>query len=319
MYMNVKVSLLENNKMILVTGGSGMVGNSLKKIIPNAFFISSENYDLKSDNDTRYMFKHLKPKKVIHLAARVGGVKANSEQLGQFYTDNILINTNVLHYSMVYKVDKVLSLLSTCIYPDKVNYPLTEEQIHNGPPHVSNFAYAYAKRMLDVQSKSYRQQYGCNFITAVPNNLFGEHDNFDLNNSHVIPAMIRKMYDAKNNNQDVVLWGDGTPLREFTYSKDLAQILLFLLDSYNGETPINIGNNKEYSIKQIAEIIANKIEFNGQIVWDTTKPNGQFKKPSDNSKLINLGFDKNGYTNINSALTNVCNWYRLNYPNIRGI
>jgi GDP-L-fucose synthase len=305
--------------MILVTGGSGMVGNSLKEIVPDALYISSQNCDLRSEQDVRYMFKHLKPTKVIHLAAKVGGVKANSEQLGQFYTDNIHINTNVLHCSMVYKVEKVLSLLSTCIYPDIVSYPLTEEQIHNGPPHESNFGYAYAKRMIDVQSRAYRKQYGCNFITAVPNNLFGEHDNFDLNNSHVIPAIIRKMYDAKDNNEDVVLWGDGTPLREFTYSKDLAQILLFLLDSYNNENPINVGNTKEYTIKQIAELIAVKIGFNGKIVWDKSKPNGQYRKPSDNSKLINLGFDKNNYTDFNIALTNVCDWYKLNYPKIRGI
>jgi GDP-L-fucose synthase len=317
--MNVKINLLNNNETVLITGGSGMVGNALKELIPNAFFVSSENCDLRSEQDTKYMFKHLKPTKVIHLAAKVGGVKANSEQLGLFYTDNIRINTNVLHYSMIYKVEKVLSLLSTCIYPDKVNYPLTEEQIHNGPPHESNYGYAYAKRMIDIQSRSYRKQYGCNFITAVPNNLFGEHDNFDLNNSHVVPAMIRKMYEAKQKNKDVILWGDGTPLREFTYSRDLAQILLFLLNSYNNEEPINIGNTKEYSIKQIAELIANKVQFNGKIVWDTTKPNGQHKKPSDNSKLISFGFDKNGYTNINDALTNVCNWYKLNYPNIRGI
>lgn len=304
---------------LLVTGGSGMVGNALKEFVPNAFFLSSEVCDLKNQEETNYMFKHLKPNKVIHLAAKVGGVKANSEQLGQFYTDNILINTNILHYSMVYKVEKALSLLSTCIYPDKVVYPLTEDQIHNGPPHESNYAYAYAKRMLDIQSKAYRKQYGCNFITAVPNNLFGEHDNFDLNNSHVIPAMIRKMYDAKNNNEDVVLWGDGTPLREFTYSKDLAQILLFLLDSYNDENPINVGNTNEYSIKEIALLVADKIGFNKKIIWDTTKPNGQYKKPSDNSKLINLGFNKNSYTNFDVALTNVCNWYKLNYPNIRGI
>ena len=306
-------------EQILITGGSGMVGYALRQLIPNAFFASSDNCDLKNSNDTKYMFKHLKPKKVIHLAAKVGGVKANSDYLGQFYTDNVLINTNVLHYSMVYKVEKVLSLLSTCIYPDKVNYPLTEEQIHNGPPHQSNYGYAYAKRMIDIQSRAYRKEYGCNFITAVPNNLFGEHDNFDLNNSHVIPAMIRKMYDAKKNNQDVILWGDGSPLREFTYSRDLAQILLFLLDSYNDENPINIGNTKEYSIKQIAELIANKVGFNGKIIWDTTKPNGQYKKPSDNSKLINIGFSNNNYTDIDMCLTNVCAWYKLNYPNIRGI
>jgi GDP-L-fucose synthase len=131
--------------------------------------------------------------------------------------------------------------------------------------------------------------------------------------------MIRKMHEAKQKNEDVVLWGDGTPLREFTYSKDLAQILVFLLDNYNDENPINIGNTNEYLIKQIAELIALKLEYKGNIIWDTSKPSGQFKKPSDNSKLIELGFDKNGYTNIDIALTNTCNWFKLNYPNIRGI
>ena len=307
------------NKTLLITGGTGMVGNALREISPNAFFVSSEDCDLTSENDTKYMFKHLKPTKVIHLAAKVGGVKANSEQLGQFYTDNIRINTNVLHYSMVYKVEKVLSLLSTCIYPDKVNYPLTEDQIHNGPPHESNYGYAYAKRMIDIQSRTYRKQYGCNFVTAVPNNLFGEYDNFDLNNSHVIPAITRKIYEAKHNKEDVVLWGNGTSLREFTYSKDLAKILMFILETYNNENPINIGNTNEYTIKQIAELIASKLQYDGKIIWDISRPSGQFKKPSDNSKLINLGWDKNNYTNINISLTNTCNWFTLNYPNIRGI
>lgn len=305
--------------MLLITGGTGMVGNALREISPNAFFVSSDNCNLTSESDTKYMFKHLKPTKVVHLAAKVGGVKANMEQLGQFYTENIKINTNVLHYSMVYKVEKVLSLLSTCVYPDVVSYPLTEDQIHNGPPHESNFAYAYAKRMIDIQSRSYRKQYGCNFITAVPNNLFGEYDNFDLNNSHVIPAIIRKIYEAKHNKEDVILWGNGTSLREFTYSKDLAKILMFILETYNSENPINIGNTNEYTIKQIAELIASKLQYDGKIIWDVSKPSGQFKKPSDNSKLIDLGWDKNNYTNLDISLTNTCNWFTLNYPNIRGI
>jgi GDP-L-fucose synthase len=173
--------------------------------------------------------------------------------------------------------------------------------------------------MIDIQSRSYRKQYGCNFITAVPNNLFGEYDNFDLNNSHVIPAIIRKIYEAKHNKEDVVLWGNGTSLREFTYSKDLAKILMFILEKYNNENPINIGNTNEYTIKQIAESIASKLQYDGKIIWDVSKPSGQFKKPSDNSKLIGLGWDKNNYTNIDISLTNTCNWFTLNYPNIRGI
>ena len=184
-------------KNILVTGGTGMVGVALQKLIPDAIFIGSKHFDLKSKEEVSKMFAYYEPEYVIHLAAKVGGVKANKDFLADFYYDNIMINTNVLECAKDYKVKKLLSLLSTCIYPDSVCYPLLEKNIHEGEPHESNFAYAYAKRMLDVQSRAYREQHGCNFITAVPNNLFGENDNFDYNNSHVIPAIIRKIYEAK--------------------------------------------------------------------------------------------------------------------------
>jgi len=265
-------------KKILITGGTGMVGRAFEDILPDASFVNSKMYDLKNQLDVNYLFLHEKPDCVIHLAAKVGGIKANSENLGSFYYDNIMINTNVLEAARKYKVKKVLSFLSTCIYPDKVTYPLDEEQIHLGPPHPSNYAYAYAKRMLDIQSQAYRDQYGCNFITALPNNLFGEHDNFDLENSHLIPAIIRKVYEAKERNKDVVLWGDGTPLREFTYSKDLAKIVLLLMDKYDGREPINIGDTTEYSVKQIAEMIAQIMDYKGNIIWDTSQPSGQHKK-----------------------------------------
>ena len=167
---------------ILITGGSGMVGYALRRIIPDAIFVSSKNFDLRSVEQTETMFAMYEPEQVIHLAAKVGGIKANMENLGDFYRDNIMINTNILESARKYKTGKVLSLLSTCIYPDKVSYPLTEEQIHKGPPHQSNYAYAHAKRMLDVQSRAYRAQHGCNFITAIPNNLYGENDNFEDSN-----------------------------------------------------------------------------------------------------------------------------------------
>ena len=303
--------------MILVTGGTGMVGSALKSLIPSAHFTSTAECDLRNSLDTQRLFSHYRPLEVIHLAARVGGIKANLENLGAFYHDNIMINTNVLEASRKYKVKKVVSLLSTCIYPDEVTYPLTEDQIHAGTPHESNFSYAYAKRMLDVQSRAYRQQYGCNFITAVPNNLFGENDNFDLEDSHVIPAMIRKIYHASLTNKDVHLWGDGSPLREFTYSKDLATILMFLLKEYDGEYPINIGNTKEYSIKEVAQMIAKIMRFSGKIIWQTEMPSGQHKKPSDSSKFKSI-CDTN-YTDFEKALRNTCNWFIMNYPNIRGI
>ena len=229
------------------------------------------------------------------------------------------MNTNVLEACRLVKVEKLVSFLSTCIFPDKVEYPLTEDKIHFGAPHSSNYGYAYAKRMLDVQSRAYRKQYGCNFITAIPNNLFGENDNFDLENSHVVPAMIRKMYEAKLNDEDVTLWGDGSPLREFTYSKDLAEILLFLLEHYDEEGPINVGNTNEISIKEVAETIAGILDFKGQIVWDITKPKGQFRKPSDNSKLLELGWREENYTNFRKALTNVCQYVILKYPHLRGV
>ena len=306
---------------VLVTGGTGMVGKAFNHIETEheLTLVGSRQYNLESWRDTRLMIETHAPDVIIHLAAKVGGIKANMNHQGDFYKNNIMINTNVLEAAQRLKVEKVISLLSTCVYPDNANYPLTEDQIHNGPPHHSNFGYAYAKRMLEVQSRAYRQQHGRNYITAIPNNLFGEHDSFDLENSHVIPAIIRKIYEAKLNNEAVVLWGDGSPLREFTYSKDLADILLFLLDNYNESEPINIGNTQEISIKQVAEIIANILNFKGNIIWDTTKPAGQYRKPSDNSKLLELGWREENYTEFEKALTNTCKWVILKYPNIRGV
>lgn len=298
-----------------------MVGSAFKDLQTkhDLILVGSREYDLTSWKDSLYMVERNKPDAIIHLAAKVGGIKANMENQGDFYTINSLINTNVLKAAKDLKVEKVVSLLSTCIYPDKVEYPLTEDQIHNGPPHASNYAYAHAKRMLDIQSRAYRDQYGCNFITAVPNNLFGENDNFDLENSHVIPAIIRKVYEANLRNENIVLWGDGTPLREFTYSKDLAEILLFLTEHYNDSSPINVGNTREISIKEVAEIICEILNFSGRTVWDSTKPKGQLRKPSDNSKLIELGWRQENYTDFKKALTETCKWAIMNYPNIRGV
>ena len=306
---------------ILITGGTGMVGSAFKGIKTNhkISLIGSKEYDLTDYQDARFAILDHSPDVIIHLAAQVGGIKANIEYAGDFYRNNITINTNVLEAARSFKVKKVVSLLSTCVYPNEVTYPLTEDQIHNGIPHSSNYAYAYAKRMLDVQSRAYRKQYGCNFITAIPNNLFGEHDNFDLENSHVLPAIIRKVHEAKLSGTSVSLWGDGLSLREFTYSRDLAEILLFLLEHYDEPDPINVGNTNEISIKEAAETICEIMDFKGEITWDTTKPKGQHRKPSSNSKLLDLGWRKENYTNFKKALTKTCEWVILKYPNMRGI
>ena len=205
------------------------------------------------------------------------------------------------------------------MYPDSTQLPLVESSLHQGSPHASNFGYAYAKRMLDVQSRAYRKQYGCNFVTAIPNNLFGEYDNFDLKNSHVIPAIIRKVYEANIKSSDILLWGDGSPLREFTYSRDLAAVLIFVLENYNDASPINVGNTDEYSIKSVALMITKIMEFNGNIEWNLEMPTGQYRKSSDNSKLLHLGWDPSLYTPTYNALEKTCKWFMGNYPNVRGI
>ena len=305
---------------ILVTGGTGMIGKALHGVLnKGAVYLSSNDCDLTDYSQTLETFRKYNPNYVIHLAAKVGGIVANMNHLGDFFRENVLINTNVLEASRLCGVNKVVSMLSTCIYPDQCKYPLSETDIHKGPPHYSNYAYAYAKRMLDIQSKAYREQYGCNYVTVVPNNLFGKHDNFDLENSHVLPALIRKFYEATENNKDVVLWGSGTPLREFTYSDDLAKLLVFLLENYNEPEPINVGNTKEISIKDIANMISDIIGFKGKIKWDTTRPDGQLRKPSNGAKLASYGWEQSKYTDHRTALKETCKWFVENYPNVRGI
>jgi len=216
---------------------------------------------------------------------------------------------------------KLVSVLSTCIYPDApyVNYPLTESQLHMGPPHPSNFGYAYAKRMLDVQSRAYRKQHGCNFITVIPNSLYGLHDNYSLESGHVIPALIRKFYEAKMKKLDhVVIWGSGNPLREFTFARDAAKIILWLAENYDGEDPVNIGNNEQVSIRELAEIISEISGFEGSIIFDSSKPDGQYRKPSSNLKLRELGW-QGDYISLRDGLKETIEHFVSVYPNARGI
>ena len=306
---------------ILVTGGRGMVGSAFDRVdtTHTIITIGRKDADLANRSEVLSVIDKAEPDAVIHLAAKVGGVKGNTEFVADFYTENTLMNTNILDCCHEAGVTKVLSLLSTCIYPDDAVYPLTEDQIHLGPPHVSNFGYAYAKRMLDVHSRALRRQYGRNYICAVPNNLYGPHDNFDLENSHVIPAIIRKIWEAKINDSVPVFWGDGSPLREFTFSDDIAKCLIFLLENYEDADPVNVGNIGEVSIKQIVEKTCNILDYKGNIEWDPTKPDGQFRKPSDNSKFIGLGWSNAMYTDFDTGLKRTINWFKQNYPNIRGI
>jgi len=309
-------------KKILITGGSGLLGNSFKKLLPNALYPTSEELNLLDNKSVYFYIENEKPDVVIHLAGKVGGVKNNTEHMYDFYHQNSTINNNVIDACVKNKVEKLVCCLSTCIYPDEkfIDYPLTEEQLHLGPPHDSNFGYAYAKRMVDVQLRAARQQFGLNYISVVPNNIYGEHDNFDLENGHVIPALIRKVWEAQLIGKDTfTVWGDGEIYREFTYVDDIRDTILFCLEHYNSPEPINIGNHNESSLKSVIEIICELLKFEGSIIYDVTKPKGQKKKPSSNEKLLQLGWREDQYTSLELGLKKTCDWFIKSYPNIRGV
>jgi len=302
---------------LLITGADGLVGHAMKELhFYDTCYLSHKYVDLRNFEETKTIFNYIKPTHIIHLAAKVGGVGINSECPGKFYADNTMINFNVLECARLAGVKKLVSFMSTCVFPDKCNYPLNEKDLHNGPPHPSNFAYAYAKRMLEVQSLAYRKEYGCNFITVIPTNIYGPNDNFSLTDGHVIPSLIHKCYLAKMNNTDFVIWGSGEPLREFIYSFDIARLSMWALNYYNEESPIIFSNGNEISIAKIVEMIAEKMNFRGNIIFDKTKPDGQKRKPSDVSKLNSL-YPSFSFTPLPQGLDKTIDWFEDNYPNIR--
>jgi len=310
--------------MKIITGGSGLLGNAFKKLTPNALFPTHKELDLVNKNNTQEYFDKFAASvdTIIHLAGKVGGVKANTQYVSDFYEVNSAINNNLITTCVKNKIPTLVCCLSTCIYPDEkyINYPLTEEQLHNGPPHDSNFGYAYAKRMVDIQLKAVRQQYGYDYIAVIPNNMYGEHDNFDLENGHVIPSLIRKIWEAKINNKPTFeVWGDGEIYREFTYAEDIAKVILFCIDKYNSSEPINIGSTQEYKLKDVIEIITKELNYKGNIVFDTSKPKGQIRKPTSNKKLLDLGWKNEWYTPLEVGLKKTCDWFVNNYPNVRGV
>ena len=304
----------------LITGGNGLLGNAFKRIMQDAIYPDRNEMDCTNYEEVSSVIGAYEPDVVIHLAAKVGGVQANMYEPFMFYHLNSVMNNNIMQACSLRGVPKLVSCLSTCIYPsaEYVTYPLTEDQLHDGPPHESNFGYAYAKRMVDVQTRAIRNQYGLDYISVIPNNMYGEHDNFNLTNGHVIPALIRKIWEAKiSNSPTVSVWGNGQVFREFTYAEDIARAILFCVENYDDESPINIGNSVEYLLADVVEIISEALDFNGTIVYDDSKPIGQIRKPSSNSKLKELGF--NVYTSLIHGIRSTCNWFKTNYPNVRGM
>jgi len=272
---------------ILVTGGSGMVGKFLKKIMPDAIYLSSKDCDLTDFYQVDKLWKEYNPSVVIHLAARVGGIIDNINYPADYLEQNVLMNINVLKASKKYNVDRLIAILSTCIYPDLVeSYPMDETDLHLGPPTPTNFSYGYAKRLMAVHIDSYNKQYGTKYQYLIPCNLYGEYDKFGQN-SHFVAALIKKIIDAKNKNEkSITLFGTGRPLRQFMYAEDLAKVIKICLDRNIYEN-FNVATNENLTIKEIAEIAISSIGENKieDIVFDVTKPDGQFRKDVSISKL----------------------------------
>jgi GDP-L-fucose synthase len=317
-------------KTILITGGTGLVGSALKTVSINYnfkfIFLSSKDCDLTSYSNTLYTFSNYNPDYVIHLAACVGGLFKNMTYKVDMYEKNILINTNVLKVCHEIKVKKVISCLSTCIFPDKTTnnndslkgLKINETMLHDGPPHSSNDAYAYAKRMLEVHSRAYQEQYGDNFICVIPTNIYGPYDNFHLQDSHVIPGLIHRCYLAQQKNEPFIIAGTGTPLRQFIYSEDLAKLILWTLENYNEKEPIilSVPENDEKSINYVATYIAKEFNYENKMEFDTNKSDGQYKKTADNSKLMNLIKSFN-FTPIEEGITKTVDWFVNNYNQCR--
>lgn len=300
------------NKKILVTGGSGLIGNALNELIPNGIFISSTDYDLRKETDVAEMFRVHRPTDVIHLAGKVGGVGTNMKHPVEFYEDNILMNTLLLRYAHKYNVHRLVSFMSTCVFPNEIEYPLEPHKIHLGEPHFSNFGYAYAKRMIEIQTRAYNTQYNRRWFTVIPTNVYGPHDNYNLEDSHVIPALIHKCYLAKKNNTPWTVWGTGNAIREFIYSKDLAEITLWLLNNYTDVSPIIVSTSEQTLIRSVVESIAQKMNFTGEIIFDTSKPEGQHRKPSDITPLKTL-MPYYKFTSVSSGLDATIEWFLNNY------
>jgi GDP-L-fucose synthase len=278
---------------ILVTGGSGLVGNAillLEKEYPNYnfIFLNSKICDLTNYNEVIILFNTIKPDNVIHLAACVGGLFKNMAQKVKMFEDNILINTHVIKAASAVGVKNLIACLSTCVFPDKTEYPINETMLHNGPPHHSNEGYAYSKRMMELHCRLYNESCGTNYICIIPTNIYGPHDNFNLEDGHVIPSLIHKCYLAKKEGIPFEVKGSGRPLRQFIYSMDLAKLIMSTLENNEliGTGNIIVSPEEEYSIREVAELINS--HFGNEIIFNEEYSDGQYRKTADNSKLKEL-------------------------------
>lgn len=305
------------NKRVTVTGGKGFLGRHLISRLAGYGCLSVDiadlpEYNLTDPADIRRLFTATKPDIVIHLAAKVGGIGFNQEKPAELFYDNLMMGAQLIHEAYLHKIEKFVALGTICAYPKFTPVPFKEEDIWNGYPEETNAPYGLAKKMMLVQAQSYRQQYGFNAIFLLPVNLYGPGDNFDPRSSHVIPALIKKCFDAIDSHSDVLeAWGTGNATREFFYVEDAASAICMAADSYDKSEPVNIGAGFEISIKELTELIARLCGFSGKIHWDTTKPDGQPRRLLDTSKAMKeFGFKAT--TDLTTGLGKTIEWYRKN-------
>ncbi|MBJ6119781.1 GDP-L-fucose synthase [Pontibacter sp. BT310] len=287
---------MEKNAKIYVAGHRGMVGSAIcRKLKENGYHNlitrTSSELDLRNQQAVFDFMAEEKPDYIFLAAAKVGGIQANNTYRADFLYENLMIESNIIHAAYLNKVTKLMFLGSSCIYPKMATQPLKEEYLLTGPLEHTNEPYAIAKIAGIKLCEAYRDQYGCNFISVMPTNLYGYNDNYDLNNSHVLPALIRKFHEAKVNSfSEVIVWGTGSPMREFLFADDLAEACLYLMENYNERELVNIGTGEDISIKDLALLVKEVIGFEGGLVFDSTKPDGTPRKLMDVSKLHNTGF-----------------------------
>lgn len=304
---------------VLVTGGNGLCGSAIREESSQYnydYFFSTSEYDLRDKKRVDELFAMVQPDIVIHTAAKVGGIGGNEAMHEEFFYDNILMNANLIRTCIENRIKKLFAFSSVCVFPDDLAI-LEENRMHDGPVFESNFAYGYAKRMVDVHIRAAEKQYGIkNWCSIIPGNIFGKNDMFSIEHGHIIPALMHKLYLAKHNNTEFVIWGDGRSLREFIYVNDLAKVILELISKDTIPNKIIVAGRQEHSIREVVEMLVDIANFNGIIKWDLSKPNGQRNRPSSKKVIDNLlpGFQ---YSDIYNSLKTTWEWFENTYPKIR--
>ena len=303
-----------SKKNVVVTGGAGFLGSVVvaklkERGCRDIFVPRSKEYDLRDRDAITRLYQQIRPQILIHLAAVVGGIGANRANPGKFYYDNAIMGLQLMEYARQFGVEKFVAIGTICAYPKFTPIPFKEDDLWNGYPEETNAPYGLAKKMMLVQAQAYRAQYDLNAIYLLPVNLYGPGDNFDLETSHVIPAMIRKCVEAKEaRSPEIVLWGDGSPTREFLYVDDAAEGLLLATEQYNEDQPVNLGSGQEITIRELAEMTAAETGFRGKVVWDKTKPNGQPRRCLDVSRAKEW-FGYEAKHSLREGLRKTISWY----------